>query len=180
MNTGILVIGLLLVVLGVLFAFGAIRTYLRRESVEDAAAWSWGGIGLGLMLVAIGGVLINSYLGDRREGREARERIPIGEATIRSFTVTGEASSGFDAEIEVANRSILYHLISVTVEITAYDCEGPEITAGCSELRKREIWLPVNLPPQDKRTLRRSLGTIGALDGNLLWGTRVIQTVGAE
>lgn len=180
MNPLILAIGVLLVVLGARFGFGALRTYRKRESFEDAGTWFWGAVGFGVLLVVLGGVLVNSYLGDRRQAQEARERITVDEAIIRNFAVTGEVGSGFNAEIEVANRSILYQLISVTVEITAYNCEGPEITARCRELSKREMWLPVNVPPQESRTLRRTLGATGVINGNLLWGTRVIQTVAGE
>jgi len=178
MNTFFLVIGVVLVLLGARFGYGALRTYRKRELHEDAGSWFWGAALFGLLFVGLGGVLINSYFGDRRTLQEARQRIAADEAVIR-FSATGRADTGFDAEFEIANRSIFHHLISVTVEITAFDCEGPEITRRCREVRKQELWLPVDVPPQRVRTVRRTLAGVGAIDGNVLWDYRLIETVGA-
>ena len=179
MSTSFLVIGIVLVLLGVRFGYGALGTYRKRELHEDAGSWFWGAALFGLILVGLGGVLINSYFGDRRTLQEARQRIAADEAVIR-FSATGSADTGFDAEFEIANRSIFHHLISVTVEITAFDCEGPEITRRCREVRKQELWLPADVPPQGVRTVRRTLAGVGAIDGNVLWDYRLIETVGAE
>ena len=178
MNAFFLVIGIVLVLLGARFGYRALQSYRERDEVEDAGSWVWGAALFGLLFIVLGGVLINSYLDDRRALKDARQRIAADE-TVITFSATGSAA-GFDAEFEIANRSIFHHLISVTVEITAFDCEGPEITTRCRDVRKQELWLPADVPPQGVRTVRRTLSGVGAIDGNVLWDYRLIETVGAE
>ena len=87
----------------------------------------------------------------KKKQRLALDLIKPAEIELTEFRIAGGTAS-WDVTGKVKNLSPSYTLLSISLEITAYDCPGEEINSQCDIIGEDTVTPSVGAPPGQVRS----------------------------